>query len=295
MFGLFERSDPSDLINAFAGISDADWLDVLLSSIRTQSVRGVRLPGFPRDEVQRQFVGSAGAHSLREGFRFFTVVKAYAESCGAPLATSTRVLDFGCGWGRMLRCFLRDVAATNLHGVDVDASMVELCRSLFGPLGRFDVVPARPPAATLTGPYDLIYAYSVFSHLNEEYHLAWVEELARVLRPGGLLLATTQGRGFIDFCASLRMKDSFDSVWHQSLAGCFTDRAAALADYDAGRFLHVATGGGDYRPPSFYGESVVPQAYVERHWPSTLRLLQFRDEPSLLPQALIVTQRVPSG
>ena len=212
MFGLFKSSASSDPTKAFASTSDAAWLDVLISSIRSPSVRGVKLPGFPHEEVQRQFVGSAGKHSLQEGFSFFKVVKAYAESCGAPLTTSTRVLDFGCGWGRMLRCFLRDVSAENLHGVDVDASMVELCRSLFGTLGRFDVVPARPPAATLTGPYDLIYAYSVFSHLNEEYHLAWVEELARVLRPGGLLLATTQGRGFIDFCASLRMKDSFDSA-----------------------------------------------------------------------------------
>ena len=293
MFGLFKSSASSDPTKAFASTSDAAWLDVLISSIRSPSVRGVKLPGFPHEEVQRQFVGSAGKHSLQEGFSFFKVVKAYAESCGAPLTTSTRVLDFGCGWGRMLRCFLRDVSAENLHGVDVDASMVELCRSLFGTLGRFDVVPARPPAATLTGPYDLVYAYSVFSHLNEEYHLAWVEELARVLRPGGLLLATTQGRGFIDFCASLRAKGSFDSLWHQALAGCFTDRDAALADYDAGKFLHAATGGGDYRPASFYGESVVPKGYVEKRWPSTLRLLQFRDEPGFLPQALIVAQRGP--
>jgi SAM-dependent methyltransferase len=293
MFGLFKPSRSSDPTKAFAGTSDAAWLDLLISSIHSPVVRGVKLPGFPPEEVQRQFVGSAGEHSLREGFGFFKVVKAYAQSYGAALTISTHVLDFGCGWGRMLRCFLRDVSAKNLHGVDVDAAMVELCRSMFGPLGRFDVVPARPPATTLSGPYDLIYAYSVLSHLNEEYHLAWVEELALVLKPGGLLLATTQGRAFIDFCASLRAKDSFESLWHQALAGCFTNRDTALADYDAGKFLHAATGGGDYRPTSFYGESVVPKAYVEKHWPSTLRLLQFRDEPGFLPQALIVAQRVP--
>ena len=294
MFGIFRSSPSVEPIKAFAGASDAVWLDALISSIGSRSVSGATLPGFPPEEVQRQFVGSAGTHALQEGFNFFKVVKAYAENCGAPLTSSTRVLDFGCGWGRMLRCFLRDVSAAHLHGVDVDARMVKLCRSLFGRLGRFDVVPARPPAATLAGPYDLIYAYSVFSHLNEEHHLAWVGELARVLRPGGLLLATTQGRAFIDFCASIRARGSFESSWHQGLAGCFTDGAAALADYDAGTFLHVATGGGgDYLPASFYGESVVPKGYIEKHWPRGLRLLQFRDEPEFLPQALIVAQRMP--
>jgi hypothetical protein len=96
MFGLFKSTSSSDPTKAFAGMSDTAWLDLLISSIRGPSLRGVMLPGFPHEEVQRQFVGSAGKHSLQEGFSFFRVVKAYAESCGAPLTISTRVLDFGC-------------------------------------------------------------------------------------------------------------------------------------------------------------------------------------------------------
>jgi SAM-dependent methyltransferase len=211
-----------------------------------------------------------------------------------PFGLSTRVLDFGCGWGRMLRCYLRDVSARNLHGVDVDEKMVDLCRSLYGGLPHFDVVPAHPPAATIAGPYDIIYLYSVLSHLNVEYHLAWVNELARALNPGGLLLATTQSRTFIDFCASLRTRDSesLGSDWHRALARSFMDREAALADYDAGKFLHSPTGGGDSRPSDFYGESVVPRGFIEAHWPKTLRLIDFRDDPAFLSQALIVAQRL---
>ena len=40
---------------------------------------------------------------------------------------------------------------------------------------------------------------------------------------------------------------------------------------------------------------MVPKGYVEKRWPSTLRLLQFRDEPGFLPQALIVAQRGPDA
>jgi hypothetical protein len=58
-------------MKAFAGTSDAVWLDALISSLRSRSVRGVTLPGFPPVEIQRQFVGSAAEHSLREGFNFW--------------------------------------------------------------------------------------------------------------------------------------------------------------------------------------------------------------------------------
>ena len=37
------------------------------------------------------------------------------------------------------------------------------------------------------------------------------------------------------------------------------DRDQALSDYDAGKFLHSATGGGDFRPSSFYGETLIPK------------------------------------
>src|SRR6267142_1489656 len=158
MFRLFAEKDPT---KQFAGLTDEEWFKVLVRSIRARSIRGVKFPRFPPEDLQRMFVGSAGELTLREAFTFFKAVKSYAESAGVPFGLSTRVLDFGCGWGRIMRCYLRDVSASNLHGVDVDEKMVDLCRSLYGRLARFEVVPAHPPAATIAGPYDIIYLYSV--------------------------------------------------------------------------------------------------------------------------------------
>ena len=88
--------------------------------------------------------------------------------------------------------------------------------------------------------------------------------------------------------STLRQTPSHESVWHQYLARSFLDRDQALRDYDAGKFLHSATGGGEHRPSSFYGESIIPRAYVEQHWTRDLELVDFVDEPTRLPQALIV-------
>ncbi len=274
----------------FSDVSDEAWLQVLIGSLREPVAREVRLPGFPPESLQRQFVGSAGADSLREAFQFYRTVKSYYARERRPLAADDRVLDFGCGWGRMVRLFLKDVRAANVVGVDVDPDVVRLCNTTF-PYGTFQVVPPVPPTDLPEMHFDLAYAYSVFSHLNEATHLRWVRELARVLKPGGFLVVTTQGRAFIDFCANLRRQGTLETLWHEALARSFADRDAALAAYDRGEFLHEPTGGGDHRPSSFYGETLIPRGYVEREWSRHLALVDFRDDPTWLPQALIVMRK----
>jgi SAM-dependent methyltransferase len=276
----------------FGNLSDEAWLATILSTLERREVRGVTLPGFPAPEVQQTFVGSSGEHALREGFHFYQVIRQSLEAEGAPLTRESKVLDFGCGWGRILRFFLRDVRADRLHGADVVPEMVSLCAETYGQLARFVLVPPRPPAPLLGGNFDVIYLYSVLSHLNEDTHLAWVGEFAQLLKPGGFLFATTQGRGFLEFCASLRAARSPSNDWERTLSRCFVDAEASRAAYDRGEFLFEPTGGGDHRPSSFYGEAVVPRGFVEARWPASLRLTSFRDDPGFLPQALIVARRV---
>ncbi len=274
----------------FSDVTDEAWLQVLIDSLREPVARDVRLPGFPPESLQRQFVGSAGVDTLREAFQFYRTVKGYSARERRPIAANDRILDFGCGWGRMVRLFLKDVLAGNIVGVDVDPDVVAICKATF-PYGTFRVVPPVPPTDLPAGHFDIAYAYSVFSHLNEPTHLQWVRELARILKPGGLLLVTTQGRNFIHFCASIRLQGNLESGWHQALARSFTDPDAALAAYDRGEFLHEPTGGGDHRPASFYGETLIPRGYVERRWSPYLALVDFRDDPTWLPQALIVMRK----
>jgi SAM-dependent methyltransferase len=281
------RPEPAEV---FGGLSDEAWLATLENSLVEPVQRGLTLPGFPAETTQKQFVGSAGQQSLRDGFKFYTTVQEYARSLNQPVGSGTRILDFGCGWSRILRCFLKNVRSDGLYGADVDPNIIAFCHAA-SRYCRYSVVPAVPPSGFPAEFFDLVYAYSVFSHLGEEAQLKWVKELARILKPNGILLVTTQGRGFIDFCASLRSQETLETGWHRSLARSFVDRDQALKDYDEGRFLHSATGGGDFRPSSFYGETLIPKGYVERVWSSYLRLVEFRDDPQFLPQALIVMQK----
>jgi hypothetical protein len=80
-------------------------------------------------------------------------------------------------------------------------------------------------------------------------------------------------------------------AWHQALSKSFVETEAALAAYAAGEFLYAPTGGGPALPSEFYGEAIIPEAYVRRNWTASLNLVAFVDDRSVVPQALIVMQK----
>jgi SAM-dependent methyltransferase len=272
------------------GSSDREWLELNIQGISEPMIRGVRMPGFPEEQVQRGMVGSAGEVALREAFLFWQEAKGFIERFSVRSLGESNVLDFGSGWGRYLRLFLKDTPPAQLAGVDVDPEFVSLAARLL-PGVRFSVVQPLPPTSLPSGHFDLIYAYSVFSHLSEPAHQAWITEFERILNPGGLLIVTTQGRHFIEFCARLRQAGTFESDWHRALARSFVDPEQSRRDYDQGRFLYSGTGGGGPRDSSFYGEAIVSPAYVRSTWNNRFEILDFVDDVRRCPQAIIVARK----
>src|SRR5262249_60680166 len=61
------------------------------------------------------------------------------------------------------------------------------------PFARYQVNTLQPVLGYDDDAFDLIYALSVFTHLPEPDQLTWMDELHRVLRPGGHLILTTHG------------------------------------------------------------------------------------------------------
>jgi SAM-dependent methyltransferase len=271
-------------------LDDKAWLALLIDSIQHPIQQGVQMPRFPDDAVQRSMVGSAGEHPLREAFFFWQQAKFYYQQHGDRPLEDSMVLDFGSGWGRFIRLFLKDVRPEQLVGVDVDPDFVALSEKLL-PGIQFRVVPPLPPCDLSIGTFDLIYAYSVFSHLSEAAHLAWVQEFARLLRPGGMVVVTTQRKGFLDFCESLRHEKELSSPWHVALSRSFLNVDLAKQQYADGQFLYSATGGGGPRDASFYGEAVVSPAYIQQNWSYLYDIVAFIDDETVCPQAIIVARK----
>jgi SAM-dependent methyltransferase len=104
-----------------------------------------------------------------------------------------RVLDFGCGAGRTLRHFLSEAETAEIWGTDIDRPSIEwLGENLCPPLHAWHS-EGNPPLGLEHGSFDLIWAISVFTHLTDN-SIPWLLELHRLLKPGGLLIATYMGR-----------------------------------------------------------------------------------------------------
>ncbi len=271
-------------------LDDEAWLSLLINSIKQPMQQGVQMPSFPDDALQLMMVGATAEYALRGAFLFWQQVKAYYQQHGTSRIENSTVLDFGSGWGRFMRFFIKDVPPEQLIGVDVDAEFIELSKTLL-PGARFQVVPPLPPCDLATHSIDLIYAFSVFSHLSETAHLAWIQEFARLLKPGGMIIATTQRKGFLDFCESLRQEKVLESYWHIALSQSFLDINAAKQQYENGEFLYSATGGGGPRDAAFYGEAVVSPIYIQRHWSRCYEMIAFIDDETICPQAIIVAKK----
>ena len=280
----------------FGETDDAFWFWLNTEGLRTdERLRGL-LPGLPDEELQARTIGSSGDAALKEAFDAYTLFTGlYRRHVGA-LGDNTRVLDFGCGWGRMLRFFLRDVDQSNLWGVDGSRPLIDACRRT-NPWCQFVEGRKMPPSAFASGYFDLVYSYSVFSHLSEAAHRLWLDELLRVLRPGGLLIATTWQREHIERSEQLRRAaPSSPSVWHHDLANLWMDNAHWLAEYDAGRFCYqaypVETHAWSYhRGTSCYGEACIPERYVLNEWATALDVLEFIDDRSRCAQNVVVARR----
>lgn len=111
------------------------------------------------------------------------------EETRAPVEEYPLWLDFGCGAGRVARC-LATRPGIEIFGADVDARAIRWLRRRTGG-DRFRRSSPRPPLPFPAASFDVVYAVSVFTHLDEGSQLEWLEEIVRVLRPGGLLLAST--------------------------------------------------------------------------------------------------------
>jgi SAM-dependent methyltransferase len=104
-----------------------------------------------------------------------------------------RVLDFGCGAGRTLKHFLPEAEHAEFWGVDIDATSVQLLEDTVCPPLQVMRSEYMPPLDLDGDSFDLIWSISVFTHLTDN-SLPWLIELHRLLKPGGLLIATYMGR-----------------------------------------------------------------------------------------------------
>lgn len=245
--------------------SNKEWLEEIEKSYPSGTNReNFFLPSFPDEILQKNTVGCHGITAIQQAFTFYqNAVQGLRKSEGTD--KSKKILDFGTGWGRISRFFIKDVGIDNIYGVDVEESFINICRKTFK-TDNFTVISSAPPTTFPDATFDLITLYSVFSHLNEETCKNWVIEFHRILKPGGSIAFTTRGINFFDYCEA---KKGAENSYENALGELFTSFEEARNKYKNGDFVFSGiegVGGGGSKNTSFYGESFIPEKYIETEY-----------------------------
>jgi 2-polyprenyl-3-methyl-5-hydroxy-6-metoxy-1,4-benzoquinol methylase len=229
--------DPELFVKEFGAHSDEAWFAALNAAERGET----RLPLYPDTETMRWIHGSPTVESaLREAFLFYQFVRAHRAMAGFDWKKA-RLLDFGCGWGRISRFYLRDLPVSRIDGFEPNLAFAVLARRL-NPFITIHNGDFTPDGTLRADRYDLIVGWSIFSHLSRHSAIAWFAELWRVARPGARLFLTTWGERFIkrliDAKAKMAMGGSAD--WYtQDCVERGGDLEKRLDDFRSGKFVFI--------------------------------------------------------
>lgn len=129
---------------------------------------------------------------LSVGKRISEDIESALKQASFDLDSFEKVLDFGCGCGRTLIWFAD--RRPKFYGTDIDAEAIAWCQKNLT-FGNFNVNGPLPPLIYENGSFDFVCSISVFTHLNEDFQFKWINELHRIIKTDGILLATFHAKG----------------------------------------------------------------------------------------------------
>lgn len=131
-----------------------------------------------------------GAVSTGGSYYYADIVADAVRGAGGSLAGDG--LDFGCSSGRVVRVLGAAFPEVRWHGCDPQAEAIAWAGAHLPGIDFF-VSHEDPPLPQDDGALDLVFAISIWSHYGEGAARRWLDEMHRVIRPGGHLLLTFHG------------------------------------------------------------------------------------------------------
>ena len=241
-------TDPGEIPSLFSEIPVDAFGNLLLDVPARYSNIKAFFPSMPPNEVQDDWNGRHGTELLTASLAFIkTLVATYTELTGKDLIRA-RVLDYGCGWGRLIRLLYKYVSYENIYGVDPWDRSIDLCKQ-YGVKANLAVCDYVPQQLPFEQKFDLIYAYSVFTHLSEKTTKTVLSTLRRYMDNNGILVITIRPKEFWSFHRQGKFKQEMYQM-HEQTGFAFTPHRRAPINGDI-----------------TYGDTSISLDYLEENFP----------------------------
>ena len=161
-----------------------------LNRQKDASVGSVCPSGLPLPDEAILKYGSDPTRYLKTGERDIRIMKDALARHGVDSDVGPgNFLEFGCANARVIR-WLSDWASQGEGwGVDFNSAMMMWCHQNLSPPFHFAVSTLHPRLSFSDHHFDLVFAFSVFTHIGDMY-FSWICEMRRIIRPGGLFYFT---------------------------------------------------------------------------------------------------------
>lgn len=187
------------------------------------------------------------------------------------------VLDWGAGCGRILQHFIPD--GVTMAASDVDPTAIQYLNKTF-PHVQSIVNQSAPPLSFKSDAFDVIYAFSVWTHIPLNLQIEWLKEAHRLLKPGGIILISTMGyRGLKQLREGT---NPLEADWHAITDDDLKARGTIYFEYPIfGQDDELFSG-----ITGSYGIAIHDPDYIRRAWSGDFEVLEivegaFRDHQDL--------------
>ena len=124
------------------------------------------------------------------GLLDYLLIKQRSQEHGVEISRTSIIFDLGCASGRVLRHFSAQEKGIEIWGSDINIRHTEWIRKHLASDIKIFQSTSLPSLPLEDNYFDCVYAFSVFSHIDFLEH-AWLLELKRILKPGGIAYLTT--------------------------------------------------------------------------------------------------------
>ena len=164
--------------------------------------------GLPIPPSEMRLYGESTEEHLEDGKKHWARMAEIIQTDGKAQFNHKRILELGCANARLMRHFIPFAKDCQIWGVDVDAKLIYWCRQFLSPPFHFLTTTTIPHLPFEDRSFDVVYAGSVFTHIDDLAEM-WLMEVHRILAPGGLFYFTVQDQNTIR-----KMETTKEANWH---------------------------------------------------------------------------------
>lgn len=264
------KNEANDFYDIFGDLNDSDlWTILFTKNYDCYPNIKKKLPDLPPEKIQLKYNGQKGFQLLKRAKESYERIKVNYLNYGQKELDQSNVLDFGVGWGRLIRFFAKDMPNQQLCGCDVADEILKVGQELRipGVIRKSDEVPTSLP---FDKKFDLVFSNSIFSHLSEDALNACFTSIGNSMNTGGIFCLTLWAPHFL--FTNFRMKPlkvSFDQIQKSE------------------RFIFVP-----HKAGGTYGDAFISLKYISKNWNNDMfAVKKIQMQSSGLIQVMVVLEK----